>query len=66
MGFLAREKKVGGPAMRQAMLYGTVMASFCVEDFSLRRLATVSEKAIDARVAELRGFLDVDGPSRKR
>jgi sugar/nucleoside kinase (ribokinase family) len=66
MGFLAREKKVGGPAMRQAMLYGTVMASFCVEDFSLRRLSTVSEKAIEARAAELRGFLDVDGPSRKR
>jgi hypothetical protein len=26
----------------------------------------VSEKAIEARAAELRGFLDVDGPSRKR
>jgi len=43
-----------------------VMASFCVEDFSLRRLAAVSEKGIEARAAELREFLNVDGPSRKR
>jgi len=66
MGHLARAQEIGGPAMRQAMIYGTVMASFCVEDFSLRRLVAVNEKAIEARAAELRDFLDVDGPARRR
>jgi sugar/nucleoside kinase (ribokinase family) len=66
MGHLARAQEIGGPAMRQAMIYGTVMASFCVEDFSLRRLVAVNEKAIEARAAELREFLDVDGPARRR
>jgi len=65
MGYLAREGRTSGPALRQAMVYGTVLASFCVEDFSLKRMATVTTKAIEARARTLREALDVDGPARR-
>jgi sugar/nucleoside kinase (ribokinase family) len=66
MGYLAREDKTTPAALRQAMIYGTVMASFTVEDFSLRRLVMATPKAIEARARTLRAALDVDGPSTRR
>ena len=65
MGYLAREGKTTGPALRQAMVYGTVMASFCVEDFSLKRLLAATPRAIEARARELREALDVDAAPRR-
>jgi sugar/nucleoside kinase (ribokinase family) len=65
MGHLARAASTSGAALRQAMIYGTVMASFCVEDFSLKRLAAVNDRGIEARACEMRAFLDIDGPKRK-
>jgi sugar/nucleoside kinase (ribokinase family) len=65
MGYLAREGRTSGPALRQAMVYGTVMASFCVEDFSLKRMTAVTAKEIESRARALRHALDVDGPSRR-
>ena len=62
MGHLARRGESGGRVLREAMLYGSVLASYCVEDFSLGRLASLVPDAIEARVAELRDFLSVDGP----
>ena len=44
------------------MIYGSVLASFCVEDFSLRRIGSLSRGEIDRRARELREFLSVDGP----
>ncbi|MEM9420548.1 MAG: PfkB family carbohydrate kinase [Planctomycetota bacterium] len=40
-------------AIQQAMCHGTAAASFTIEDFSPRRLAKVTRKQIDERVAEL-------------
>lgn len=65
MGYLAREGKTSAAALRQAMIYGTVMASFTVEDFSLRRLVKATLKNIEVRARTLREALDVDGPSRR-
>ena len=65
MGHLAREGKTNPVTLRQAMIYGTVMASFTVEDFSLRRLATATEKEIEKRARKLREALDLNGPSRR-
>ena len=44
MGYLARVRDVGPQAVRRAMFYGSVMASFCVEDFSLDRLRGASRR----------------------
>jgi hypothetical protein len=40
----------------RAMLYGTVVASFTVSDFSLGALATLTKEQVEARAAELRRF----------
>jgi len=63
MGHLARTGRTGGGALREAMIYGSVLASFCVEDFSLRRLARVTQQEIDVRARDLREFLSVDEPA---
>jgi hypothetical protein len=40
--------------LRRAMIYGSVLASFCVEQFSLDRLRTLTRADIDARFEEFR------------
>jgi len=66
MGHLARSGETGGRGLREAMIYGSVLASFCVEDFSLRRLGALTTAEIDGRAGELRDFLSVDGPASGR
>jgi sugar/nucleoside kinase (ribokinase family) len=63
MGHLCRRKEQNGRTLREAMIYGSVLASFCVEEFGTQRLATVNEAAIEDRAKELRDFLSIDGPS---
>ena len=62
MGHLARSGETGGRALREAMIYGSVLASYCVEDFSLRRLVALTKVEIDRRAGDLRDFISVDGP----
>ncbi|KPJ53873.1 sugar kinase [candidate division TA06 bacterium DG_24] len=52
MGYLARTDDLSEPAVRRAVVYGSVLASFCVEEFGLRRLAHIDEKAIERRYRE--------------
>jgi len=54
MGYLARVRDVGPQAVRRAMFYGSVMASFCVEDYSLDRLRSLSEGEIEGRYRAFR------------
>jgi sugar/nucleoside kinase (ribokinase family) len=61
LGYLASDpaKTVGDSAirLRRAMGYGTVVASFTVEDFGLERLKRLRREEIDARLEEYRGML---------
>jgi len=52
IGYLSRCRKCDDAALRRALVYGTVMASFTVEDFSLRRLASINQRDIQERVKE--------------
>jgi sugar/nucleoside kinase (ribokinase family) len=52
MGALASRGRVDGEALRRAMAYGTVVASFGVESFSLERLTGISRRDIVARMGE--------------
>jgi len=61
MGYLARAGRDDAATLRQAMMYGAVLASFCVEDFSIRRFELVTLQAIEARCDDLRGFMSLDG-----
>jgi len=49
MGFLAGAGKLDSNTLRQAMLYGTVLASFNVESFSLERLSDIDLEQISQR-----------------
>jgi sugar/nucleoside kinase (ribokinase family) len=49
MGYLARSENLDGTTIRRAIVYGSVMASFTVEDFSLNRLARLTAEEIRQR-----------------
>jgi len=50
MGCLARQGQYDFPHLVRAMAYGTVMASFAIEDFGLRRLGTLAIDEIEHRL----------------
>jgi sugar/nucleoside kinase (ribokinase family) len=51
MGYLASTGNLADEALRRAVVYGSVMASFAVEAFSLDRLRVLDYKEIEARFA---------------
>ena len=61
MGYLASQSTLDRNAMRRAMVYGSVMASFTVEDFSLDRLRRLTQDEIAQRCAAFRDLMQVDG-----
>jgi sugar/nucleoside kinase (ribokinase family) len=52
VGHLARSGRTDEGGIRQALVAGSVMASFCVEDFSLRRFETLRPEEIRTRLGE--------------
>ena len=54
MGYLAAADAVDTASIRRAVAYGTVVASFTLEDFSLRRLYEISREDIDRRLKEFK------------
>lgn len=54
VGFLARSEELSEEIYRQAVIVGTTMASFTVENFSLDRLAGLDPAEITERCAQLR------------
>ena len=53
MGYLASVKSIQPDALRRAMLYGTVTASYCVEGFGVEGLERVDRERLDRRYQEL-------------
>jgi sugar/nucleoside kinase (ribokinase family) len=51
LGYLASAPQVSDAALRQAVVVGSTLASFCVEAFSLDRLLTLTRAEIEARYA---------------
>jgi sugar/nucleoside kinase (ribokinase family) len=54
MGYLAKTGDTSRQNIRRAVIYGTVMASFCVEQFSVAGMASLSQNDIDARYRDLK------------
>lgn len=54
MGHLARVREFGLGNLRQAVIVGSVMASYCVEAFSLDCFTTLGPEKIQERYAEFR------------
>ena len=56
IGYLAKSGDTGRENIKKAVIIGSVMASFNVEDFSLDRMRTLKEKEINARFDEFIKF----------
>jgi len=54
MGYLTRKDNFDKDTIRNAMIYGTIMASFCVESFSLERVKELTIEMIEIRKEEIR------------
>jgi sugar/nucleoside kinase (ribokinase family) len=60
MGYLAGQDDVSPAAMRRAMVNGSVMASFTVEDFSLNRLTRLDPAQIAERYRAFHDLVRLD------
>jgi sugar/nucleoside kinase (ribokinase family) len=60
MGVLAGAGETDDTALRRAIVYGSVIASFTVEDFSLNRLKRLTRAEIDDRYRVFREMMHVD------
>src|SRR6185369_14562117 len=55
-GYLDKTRDISFDNMKRAIIYGSAMASFCVEKFGTERLRTLTHKDIEDRVRE---FIDL-------
>jgi sugar/nucleoside kinase (ribokinase family) len=60
LGFLHYVGEVSGASLRQAAVYGSAVASYCVEDFGVARLQHVTHDEVADRVRELRAMTAFD------
>lgn len=56
IGHLAHSQEINFENMKRAVIYGSAMASFCVEEFGPERLLNLDRKAIHERVMQ---FIDL-------
>jgi sugar/nucleoside kinase (ribokinase family) len=60
MGHLAKAGEVSDAQLRRAVIYGSVMASYAVEEFGLARLLRLTPKEIEARYREFKNLTHFD------
>ena len=56
MGYLASQEKLDPPALRRAMIFGSVMASFNVEEFGTERVQRLTYEEINQRFRDFKRF----------
>ena len=56
IGYLAKTKDISFDNMKRAIIFGSAMASFCVEKFGTEKLIDLTQKEVDERVQE---FIDI-------
>lgn len=60
IGHLARTKDLSFENMKRAVIYGSAMASFCVEEFGPRRLKSLTKEELAERVEVFVNLVDFD------
>jgi sugar/nucleoside kinase (ribokinase family) len=60
VGWLDKTKDISFDNMKRAIIYGSTMASFCVEKFGTERLQSLTQDEIDERVQEFISLVQVD------
>ena len=56
MGYLASQDKLDEGALRRAMIFGSVMASFNVEEFGTERVQRLTPDEINQRFRDFKRF----------
>jgi sugar/nucleoside kinase (ribokinase family) len=56
MGYLASQRKLDEAALRRAMIFGSVMASFNVEEFGTERVQRLTADEINQRFRDFKRF----------
>ena len=57
LGYLALKQKIDAQTLREAVVNGSVVASFTVEDFSFNALARMSAGQVQERTRALQGMV---------
>ena len=52
IGYLAQSEDVSFENMKRAVIFGSALASFCVEKFGVERIAEITKEEMDKRVEE--------------
>ncbi len=60
MGHLARSGDLSDAGLRRALVYGSVMASFAVEEFGLSRLLRLQAQEVEGRFQEFKSMTHFD------
>jgi sugar/nucleoside kinase (ribokinase family) len=60
IGHIARTKDISFENMKTAIIYGSAMASFCVEKFGTERLKEINKEDIDRRVEQFQELVSFD------
>ena len=59
MGYLSQQARINDVTVCEALLRGSVVASFGVEAFSLNRLSVLKKNEIETRLAELKAMIRI-------
>jgi len=65
MGHIADTDDITFPNLKRAMIYGSVMASFCVEKFGVTNLISLSNKQVQLRIEDFIDLVQFEMPLDK-
>ena len=60
MGYIASSQSSSNEILRQAIVFGSVLGSFCVEDFGTRRLEVLTRDQVTERYREFKRLTDFE------
>ena len=60
IGYLAKTKDISFENMKRAIIFGSAMASFCVEKFGTERLINLNQEQVDERVKQFINLVQFD------
>ncbi len=62
IGYLAKTNDISFKNMKRAVIYGSAMASFCVEKFGTQKLTEITQEDVNARINEFVKLVTFDIP----
>ena len=57
MGYLASTGDISYENLKKSIIFGSALASFCVEEFAIKRLKNLDKKEIENRVQLFRDLV---------